>query len=141
MHFRFCRADGGFDVRRIVSVDIGNHIPAVGRETHWRVVAKPALDFAVDRNTVVVVKRNQLAQSQRAGKRTRFVRNALHQAAIAQKNIGVVIDDIDPIVIEGARHFALGDRHADRIGESLAQRPGSRFHAGRDAVFRMPGRL
>ena len=39
----------------VVPVDIGNHLPAIGAETLRRVVGKPATDFAVDGNVVVIV--------------------------------------------------------------------------------------
>ena len=56
---------------RVVAVDVRHHLPAVGLETLRRVVGEPAVDVAVDRDAVVVVEGDQLAQPQRAGQRTR----------------------------------------------------------------------
>ncbi len=133
--------DGGVDGGHIVTVDLGDHVPAIGFEPPRRVVGEPAFDVAVDRNAVVVVERDQLAQAPRAGERTGFMRNAFHQAAIAQKDIGVVIDDrvAGPVELRGEQFF--GERHADRVGQSLSERAGGGFHAGRDADLRMAGRL
>ena len=38
------------------------------------------------------------------------------------------------------REVALRDRHADRVAEALAERPGGGLDAGRMAVFGMAGR-
>src|SRR4029079_10957394 len=70
------------DRRRIVAVDVAHDVPAVGLEAFRRVVGEPVLDVAVDRNAVVVVEADQLAEAQRAGQRRRFVADALHQAAV-----------------------------------------------------------
>ena len=42
----------------VVAVDGVNHIPAVGFESRRRVVDEPGRHFAVNRNAVVIVKRD-----------------------------------------------------------------------------------
>ena len=90
---------------------------------------------------VVVVERDELAQAERAGERTRFVRDTLHQAAVTQEYVRVMIDDRMARLIEFAREQRFGERHADRVGEPLTERARRRFDAGRDADLRMSGRL
>ena len=51
----------------IESVDFGHDVPAVRSEALRRVVRKPALDFAVDRDAIVIVKTDELAELERAG--------------------------------------------------------------------------
>ena len=68
------------------------------------------------------------------------MRDAFHQAAVADENVGPVVDDRVAGTVELRREQPLGERHADRVGESLAERPGRRFDAGRDADFRMARR-
>ena len=63
-------------------------------------------------------------------------RNAFHQAAVAGQHIGVVVDQV---IAEGGVHDALGERHADAVGEALAERPGGRLDAGGMAIFGMAG--
>ena len=63
-------------------------------------------------------------------------RNAFHQAAVAGQHIGVVVDEV---VAEGGVQDALGERHADAVGEALAERAGGRLDAGGVAVFGMAG--
>src|SRR5699024_5768729 len=86
-------ADGGLDFTAVMAVDVANHLPAVGFEALRRVIGEPALGAAIDGNAVVVVEHDQLAQTQRAGQGAGFVADAFHEAAVAGKTIGVVIDN------------------------------------------------
>ena len=56
-----------------------------------------------------------------AGKVDRLVADALHQAAVAGDDVGVVVDEV---VAEAGIQHALGERHADGVGEPLPERPG-----------------
>jgi len=60
-----------------------------------------------------------------------------HQAAITHEHIGVVIDDREFRAVIMRRQGPLGNGHAHGIGQSLTQRAGGGFHAGRVAVFRV----
>ena len=91
---------------------------------------------AVDRDAVVVEQHDQPVELQVAGERDRFLADAFHQVAVGGEHIGVVIDD----VAELGGEMPLGDRHADRVGEALAERAGGGLDAGRDEIFRMARR-
>jgi len=65
------------------------------------------------------------------------VGNPLHHATITQENVGIVIDDIMSGTIKLRRQRLLCQRHANTIGNTLAQRPGGSFDTGGIAVFRM----
>ena len=71
-----------------------------------------------------------------AGKARRLVVDALHQAAVAGDHPGPVIDQI---VAEHGVEVALGDRHADRHREALAERPGGRLDAVEQEILGMAG--
>ena len=62
---------GGSYSGGVMSIDIGNDLPAVRFKTLYRVVGKPGVGLAVDRDPVVVVETNELAKlpgtCQRAG--------------------------------------------------------------------------
>ena len=134
------RAVDRFDV---VAVDGRDDVPSVGLEAPGRVVAEPCVDVrlvGVDRDPVVVVEHDQLAQAERSGKRAGLVRDALHQAAVPGKHVGVVIDDVEARPVELGRKHPFRDRHADGVGQSLSERSGGGLHPGRAAVFRMAGR-
>ena len=124
-----------------MAVHVRDHVPAVGFETLRGVVVEPVHDVAVDRDAVVVVQRDQLVQLQRAGERAGFVRDAFHQAAVAEEHVRVVIDDLRAVTVELVGHQRFAERHADRVRETLAERAGGRLDARRDAVFRVARRL
>jgi hypothetical protein len=114
-----------------------DHLPAVGFEALRRVVGEPAFDVAVDGDAVVVVEGDQLAQARGAGQRAGFVRDAFHQAAVAEEDVGVVIDDGVAGAVELGGQHLLGQRHADGVGDALAERAGGGLDAGGVAVFRV----
>ena len=119
----------------VVAVDpLGG--PAMRAEPLDLVVGHREAGRPVDRDRVVVVKHDQLVEAQMPGDRQRLVADPLHQAAIAAKDVGVVIDDV---AAELRRQHALGERHADRIAEPLAERPGRRLDAGRVTALGMAG--
>ena len=49
-----------------MTIDVFDHVPAVGFEARWRVVGKPAFNVTVDRDAVVIPESNQLTQAQRS---------------------------------------------------------------------------
>ncbi len=69
------------------------------------------------------------------------MRDPLHQAAVADEDVRAVIDDRVPGAVEFGREELLRERHADGVGEPLAQRAGRRLDAGRQAVLGVAGRL
>ena len=125
----------------MMAVDFANHLPAIGRKPLGRLVSEPAADMTINRDSVVVIKRDQFGQAPCTRQRTNFVGNAFHQATIAEEHIGKVIDDIKVRTIELLGEQLFRQRHSDRVGQSLAQRPGSSFYAGRIAKLRMARRF
>ena len=131
------------DSFRIMAVDFGNDVPAVGFEPLRRVVVEPAhhiamaAHFAVDGNVVVVVEGNQLAQLHGTRQRTGFMGNTFHQTAVAQEHIGVMVDNVVARLVELTGQGAFGKRHADGIGDALPQGTGGRLDARRIAIFRV----
>ena len=125
------------DRLRIMAINILNDLPAIGAKTRWRVIGKPTLNIAVDRNAVVIPKSRQFAQAQGARKRAGLMGNPLHQAPITQKNISTVINNGMAISVELCRKHFLCQSHAHAIGNALAQWPGSGFHSRRIAILGM----
>jgi len=131
------RFDRDADRFGVVTVDVRHDVPAVRLEALRRVVREPALHLAVDRDAVVVVEADQLAEPLRARERARLVRDAFHQAAVAAEEIGVVVDDGRVRAIEVRREEALRERHPDRIRDALAERPRGRLDADVDLALGM----
>ena len=84
---------------------------------------------AVDGDAVVVEQHDQLVELEVAGERDRLLADAFHQVAVGGEHVGAVIDDL---AAEHGGEMPLGDRHADRVGEALAERPGRGLDARRD---------
>ena len=133
--------DGLLDFHGIVTVDLADHLPAVGFETRGGVVGEPAVGIAVDRDVVVVPEADQLAQSPGTGERSGFVRDAFHQAAVAEENPGAMVDDIETVAIETLREQFFRQGETDRVRQALAERAGRRLDARRFVPLRMTGGL
>ena len=113
----------------IMAVDVAHHLPAVGFEAGGGVVAEPAAHLAVDGDAVVVVEHDQLAQAEGAGQRAGLVRHALHQAAVAGEDVGVVVDHRQAVAVVLRRQQLLRQGHAHAHRQALAERPGGGLHA------------
>ncbi len=133
--------DRAVDRGHVVAVDAADHVPAVGLEARGRVVGEPAGHLAVDRDAVVVVEHGELGQPPGAGERAGLVRDALHQAAVADERPGAVVDDrvAGPVELRGQE--LLGERHAHRVGQPLAERAGGGLDPGRGPHLRVAGGL
>ena len=125
--------DGTPDRHDVVAVDRADHVPAIGSKACRGVVAKPGIDRTVDRDAVVVVQRDQLVEPPHASQRADLVTDAFHQAAVAEKDVGVVVDHDMSRAVELVAQQLPGQRHADRVRQTLAQWAGRGFHAGREA--------
>ena len=132
-----CGFDRGLDFFRVVTVNVTDHLPVVGFETLWRVVGKPAFNFAIDGDAVVIVEGDQFAQAQGAGQRANFVGNAFHHAAITQEHVGVVIDNVMARTVELRAHDFFGQGKAHSVGQALTQRASGGFNARRVAQLRV----
>ena len=76
---------------------------------------------------VVVEDADQLAEPEVAGERGGLVADALHEAAVAGDDERVVVLRLGA---EPGAQVPLGDRHADGVGEPLAERTGRDLDAG-----------
>ncbi len=138
---RLCGSDRAIDRFDVVAVDVGDHVPAIGFEALGRVVSEPALDLAVNGDLVVVVERDELAQAERSGERAGLVGDSLHQAAVTDRHVGMVIDDAGGGAVEFGGKDAFCDRHADRIRQSLSQGTRGRLNARGNPEFGVARRL
>ena len=87
------RFEGVHVVGDLAEVD---DVPVVGPEALGDVVAVRQLGVAVDRDVVVVVDADQLAEPEVPGERAGLVRHAFHEATVTGDHVGVVIDGLRP---------------------------------------------
>src|SRR3984957_20751295 len=92
---------------------------------------------AIDGDAVVVEQHNKFVEFQVACERDGFLAYPFHEVAIGSQHISVVIDDL---AAENSRHMPLGYRHADRVGDPLAERTSRGFDAWRVAMLGMARR-
>ncbi len=123
------------DGNSVMAVDGADDVPAIGLEALGGVVGEPVFDVTVDGNAVVVVVGDELVELEGTGQRADLVADALHQTAVAEEHIGVVIDDGMAGLVELRGQHFFGQRHAHAVGDALAQRAGGGFHAGGVAHF------
>ena len=132
---------GGFDRGAngvsIMAVDCGNHLPAVRLETLRGVISKPAVNFAIDGDAVVVVEEHKLAEAQGACQGSHFVGDTFHEAAVAEERIGVVINNLVARTVELRCQGLLGNGETNGVGNALAEGAGGRFNARGVAIFGM----
>ena len=129
--------DRGGDLVGIMAIN-ANRVPVHGLEAGDLVGRIRQGDGTVDGDVVIVPEQYQLAQLEVAGERDGFVADALHQAAVTAQYIGVVVLQV---AAELLFQLALGDRHANGIGNALAERTGGGFDARGMTEFRMAGGL
>ena len=100
---------------------------------------------AVDRDAVVVVEDDELAEPERAGERGGLLRDALHQVAVGRDHVHAVVDDLVPRPVVALRQEALGHapcrrrcRRPARAARSWSRRPGVRKCSGWPGVRELP---
>ena len=113
--------------------------PAMRAEPHDLIVRDGEIGRPVDRDRIVVPEDDQLVELEMPGEPQRFVADPFHQAAVAEEDVRVVIDDVMAVAVELGGEQLLGERHADGIGQPLPKRARGGFHPGRDSDLRMPG--
>jgi hypothetical protein len=135
------QVDRAIDGVEIVHVGDVLHMPAVCLEPFRGVIAARDVGATVDRDVVAVEEPDELAELLVSGERGGLVRDPFHQVAVACDEPGMMVDDRVSIAIERRGEMALGERHADRVGQSLAERARCGLHARGVSHFRMAGRL
>jgi hypothetical protein len=134
-------AQGALDSLQVVAVGDRLRVPAVGLEAPGAVLGERDLRRSGQRDAVIVVQVDQLAEPEMAGQRCSLRRHAFHQIAVAGDGVGVVIDDLKPGAIVARGEIGFGDGHAHAVAEALAERPRRRLDAGRAAALGVAGRL
>ena len=128
--------DGG----EIVGVVHRQHVPAEAAEPRGHVLAERQVGLAFDRDVVVVVDPAQVRAASNGRRATPLRWHAFHQVAVAALGPDVEVEQLEARLVVAGREPAAGDRHADAVAATLAERAGRRFDAGRVAVLGMARR-
>ncbi len=132
--------DRGIDRLQIVPVVHLDDLPAVSFEARPDVLGEGQLRGSLDGDVVIVVEVHQLAEAEVPGEGGGLRGHPLHEVAVADDGVGVVVDQVEAGPIEGRGKERFGDGHADAVREAGAQRPGGRLHPRGEPMFGMPGR-
>ncbi len=124
---------------QIVGIFHAEDVPTVAFEAQGDVLGERQIGFAFDRDLVVVVHPDEVRELQVAGDRSGFARDAFHQVAVAAQDVRLGVEELKARLVVTGREPLLGDRHADAISATLAERTGRGFHAAGFAEFRMSG--
>ena len=85
--------DRFFDQVDVIAVRNRHHLPAIRLEPQPDVLRKGDVGAAFNGNMIVVIEINQFAQSQCRRQRSRLGADALHQIAVGNQRIRIMIDD------------------------------------------------
>ena len=129
------------DRRDVVAVINLDRLPAVRLEAFGAILGEGDVGAGGQGDVVVVVQAHQLAQLEMAGQRGGLGGHAFHQVAVADDGPGAMVDHGVAVAVVGGRQLRFADRHAHRVGQALAERPGGDLHARRVAVLGMARRL
>ncbi|OPY14796.1 MAG: hypothetical protein A4E74_02308 [Syntrophus sp. PtaB.Bin075] len=138
--FRPRLLQGRIDRRRPVAFLNPENLPAISLKPSAHVFRKRQGRGPRQRNPVVVIKDDELTQSQMSCQRTGFRRHPFHDVAVTGQNIGKMIDHLTVRTVEAGGQMGLGDRHAHGIAQPLPERAGGHFHSRRTVKFGMPRR-
>ncbi len=130
-----------FNALTIVSVANPQDIPAIRQEASRNILGECQARAAFDRDVVVVVDPAEVVEAQVTGQRCRFMRNALHQAAITTDRINVVIKDVESGLVVAAREPLPRDCHPNTSRNALPQWPGCGFDSRHPVVLGVTRRL
>jgi hypothetical protein len=91
-------------------------------------------------NVVIVVDADEISQLQMASHASGLAGNALHGAAITKEAVGMVVDNVEAILVVDSSSVCLGNGKTDSISKTLAEWAGGDFDTRSVVGFRMAGR-
>ena len=135
-----CALDCNLKRSKIGCVVYAYNLPALSYEARCYVLAESRLYVALYGYVVAVVQEYELAELLGACKGARLIAYALLKAAVTAEHIGVVVDYVIAGLVEKGGKVSFRNRHADGVGNALAEGTGGGLYAVRPAVFGVSGR-
>lgn len=128
-----------YRVQVMVSVTDGNSVPSVCLHTLVNILSEGTVGVTVNRDVVVIVNRNQVAQLQVTGHGSGLAGNTLHVASIAHEDICVVVNKLESGLVELRSSVLLGNSKTNGVSETLSERASGDLNAGGIVGFRVTG--
>lgn len=98
-----------------------------------------ASDIPTNGDVVIVIDSNQIAELQMASKAGCFTSNAFLSTAIAEKHVGVVVNQIVARLVEFCSRVCLSNGKTNSITKALSKGPRGDLNARRVMRLRMAG--
>lgn len=114
----------------MVAVLDDDDVPAVSLVALGNILSEGDVGATINGNVVVVVDGNEVAQLEVTSQGAGLAGNTLHQAAIAEEAVGVVVSEGEAGLVEGGGGVGLGHGQADGIADTLTQRAGGDLDTG-----------
>jgi hypothetical protein len=105
----------------VVTVLDGDDVPAVSLVSLVDVLSEGNVGVTVNGDVVVIPDGNQVTELEVTSERAGFARDTLHEAAIAEEAVGVVVDEIETRLVEAGSGVSLGNGKTDSVGNTLAE--------------------
>src|SRR5579863_611604 len=96
-------------------------MPAVGVEAPDDVLGKSHVGVTVDRDVVIVVEVDEVAETEMSGERARLARDAFHHVAVAADAEDAMVEQARAAALEAGFEVFGRDRHPDPVGKALAE--------------------
>ena len=133
--------EGDRETASVLTIDRVDDMPAVGAKTGGHALTKRDLGAAVDRDRVVVVEIDEVAEGVSTGEGRGLRGHAFHQIAVADEAVDEMLPGKVPvrrargIASELRTRHARREGHADAVGEALAEGTGRELDTGRLPVL------
>lgn len=123
--------DGGLDaVKVVVTVIDGEDLPAIRLVSLEDILSESLVGVTVNGDVVVIPDGNQVAKLKMAGQRAGLGRDTLHQAAIAEEGVCVVVNEVEAGLVEDCSGVCLSNSKTDGVGDTLAKRASGDLNTG-----------
>src|SRR5262249_44451502 len=129
------------DAFEIVGIAHPQDVPPVPQESGGDVLGEGDARVPLDGDVVVVVDPAEVIEPEVPGERGRLRSHPLHQAAVTDYGVDVVIEDGKAGLVVTAGEPLAGDGHAHAGRSALPERTGGGLDARDPVIFGVPGRL
>src|SRR5215469_17267382 len=114
-------------------------MPSISIKAPHDVLGKTQFGMAIDRDVVVIVEEDQVAEADMTRDRRCLVRDAFHQVTIAADTKDAMGEETGIVAFETSHNMFCRNRHPDRVRDALPERTRGGFDAGREVAFWMAG--
>lgn len=123
--------NGSLDAGQVVvTVVDGDDVPAVGLIALDNILSEGAVDVTVNGDVVVIVDADEVAKLEVAGEGRGLAGDTLHQAAVAEEAVCVVVDNVESGLVENSAGVSLGHGETNGVADTLAEGASGDLNAG-----------